>query len=132
MLSKDPYTTETEYTYDEFRKMCLAMTLHDKKMMMVIAAMEAMFAIMTGVFIMLDLRAFMLIGLALLVAYPVFMISRVNTYIKDGFRILENNTRYYIFGPDTISYIIKKENCSPELLKKLAELKKEHGKEVKA
>ena len=132
MLSKDPYTTETEYTYDEFRKMCLAMTLHDKKMMMVIAAMEAMFAIMTGVFIMLDLRAFMLIGLALLAAYPVFMISRVNTYIKDGFRILENNTRYYIFGPDTISYIIKKENCSPELLKKLAELKKEHGKEVKA
>lgn len=117
MLSKDPYTTETEYTYDEFRKMCLAMTLHDKKMMIVIASMEAMFAIMTGVFIMLDLRAFMLIGLALLVAYPVFMISRVNTYI---------------FGPDTISYIIKKENCSPELLKKLAELKKEHGKEVKA
>lgn len=169
MLSKDPYTTETEYTYDEFRKMCLAMTLHDRKMMMVITAMEAMFAVMTGVFIMLDLRAFMLIGLALLAAYPVFMISRVNTYIKDGFRstttmrntrsrisfkedhlesvnnigksrlaygditrILENNTRYYIFGPDTISYIIKKENCSPELLKKLAELKKEHGKEVKA
>ena len=169
MLSKDPYTTETEYTYEEYRKMCLAVTLHNPKIMMVIAGMEALYAVMTAIFIKLDHRAFMLIGITLLVAWPVFMMSRINTYIKnscrsattkhntrsrisfkedhlesvsnigksrlpysDISRILENSSRYYIFGRDNVSYIIKKENCSPELSEKLKNLAAEHRKEVKA
>ena len=145
----DIYTTETEYTFPEFRKMCIAQTLNDRKMMLVMIGIEALFA-------MIRARAFLLIALGLVVAYPMFMISRINTYIKDGFRstttmrnarsritfredhlesvsnigrsklayadidrILETGTHYYIFGKKEQSYIVKTENCSPELLERL-------------
>ena len=152
----DIYTTETEYTFPEFRKMCIAQTLNDRKMMLVMIGIEALFAVIAAVFVMIRARAFLLIALGLVVAYPMFMISRINTYIKDGFRstttmrnarsritfredhlesvsnigrsklayadidrILETGTHYYIFGKKEQSYIVKKENCSPELLERL-------------
>ena len=129
----DIYTTETEYTFPEFRKMCIAQTLNDRKMMLVMIGIEALFAVIAAVFVMIRARAFLLIALGLVVAYPMFMISRINTYIKDGFRstttmrnarsridrILETGTHSYIFGKKEQSYIVKKENCSPELLERL-------------
>ena len=165
MVVKDPYTTETEYTYEEFRKMCIAQTLHDKKMMLVMLGIEALFIVLAGVFIVIRSRAFMMVALGLTAAYPMFMISRINTYIRDGFRstttmrnaksritfledhlesvsnigrsrlayedidrILETGTHYYIFGKKEQSYIVRKENCSPELLERLRGVKAEHGK----
>ena len=128
--------------------------------------MELLFAVITGVFFMLGSRPFMIIGAALTVCYPIFTLSRMNTYMKDAFnsntnmrnarsritfkedhlesvsnisksnlpyrdisRILETGTHYYIFSVRNTSYIIKKENCSPELLECLRSLKA--GKELR-
>ena len=161
----DIYTTETEYTFPEFKKMCIAQTLHDRKMMLVMIGIEVLFTVIAGVFVMIRARAFLLIALGLVAAYPMFMISRINTYIRDGFRstttmrnaksritfqedhlesisnigkskllytdidrILETGTHYYIFGKKEQSYIVRKENCSPELLERLKEITAEHRK----
>ena len=73
----DIYTTETEYTFPEFRKMCIAQTLNDRKMMLVMIGIEALFAVIAAVFVMIRARAFLLIALPWLLACGIVQIRRL-------------------------------------------------------